>query len=61
VHNLSFLFLAALNYYFLEGEKEKKRKRKEINYLKNQVPLASERRSKFIPAGGLAMMEKASF
>jgi hypothetical protein len=42
------------------GKKKKKKKEKEINYLKNQVLLASVRRSKFIPAGGLTMMEKTS-
>jgi hypothetical protein len=43
----------------IEG-KIKRKKVKEINYLRNQVSLASARRSKFIPAGGLAMVVKAS-
>jgi hypothetical protein len=51
--NFSFFFL------LIKG-KTKRKKAKEINYLRNQVPLAYARRSKFIPAGGLTMVVKAS-
>jgi hypothetical protein len=46
--------------FFGDRGKIKRKKAKEINYPRNQVSLASARRSKFIPAGGLAMVVKAS-